>query len=158
MSDVDPDPAETIRKMVDRVLELAQTWSQWDGVPLVVPVEGEQSRTYTPHKAIRRVTDHLIDHLAEVEGRLAGQPTFPDHWHGSMVTTPADLAEFAAVDFDEATSRLSRLAQLWSLRLSSLTPAELDADSGDAWTLREVAVHVLESGFYAESVGPIPNR
>jgi hypothetical protein len=67
-------------------------------------------RIYTPHKAIRRVADHLVDNLAELEARLAGYPTEPDTWHGSMVTTPADLATFTAEDLDEARSRLRRLA------------------------------------------------
>jgi hypothetical protein len=61
--------------MVDYVLRLAETWPRWDGRPCEVPVEGEQPRIYTPHKAIRRVADQLVDHLAGFEGRLAGQPT-----------------------------------------------------------------------------------
>ena len=92
-------PADVVAAMVEHVLGLASTWTRWDGTPTVVPVEDEPPRTYTPHKAVRRVADHLLDHLAEVEARLAGQPTVPDHWHGSMVTTPADLATFTADDW-----------------------------------------------------------
>ena len=77
-------PADVVVAMVEHVLGLAATWTRWDGTPAVVPVEGEPPRTYTPHKAVRRVADHLLDHLAEVEARLAGQPTEPDRWHGSM--------------------------------------------------------------------------
>ncbi len=56
------------------------------------------------------MADHLVDHLAELEARLAGRPTEPDGWHGSMVTTPGDLAAFTVDDLDEARSRLLRLA------------------------------------------------
>ncbi|PZS18925.1 MAG: hypothetical protein DLM57_05375 [Pseudonocardiales bacterium] len=151
-------PAERVTGMVDHVLELAATWPNWDGAPITVAVEGEAPRTYTPHKAIRRVADHLLDHLAEVEARLAGRETEPDAWHASAVTTPADLAVFTADDLDEAGSRLRRLALIWELRLRSLTDQQLDEPAGEAWTLRQVAVHVAESAFYADAVGAAEER
>lgn len=73
--------------MVDHVLDLAATWTAWDGRPTHV-----DDRVYTPHKAIRRVADHLLDHLAELESRLVGEKPLPDHWHASASTTQADLA------------------------------------------------------------------
>jgi len=148
-------PADVVTAMVDHVLELAGTWPRWDGKPIEVPVEGESPRTYTPHKAVRRVSDHLLDHLAELESRVAELPTEPDEWHGSMVTTPADLAPFTDEDLDEARSRLRRLAQVCDVRLRALSVQQLDADAGAAWTLRQVAFHVAESAFYADSVGKL---
>ena len=69
-----------------------------------------------------------------------------------MVTTPGDLAAFTVDDLDEARSRLRRLALIWEVRLRSLSDQQLDA-AGDAWTLRQVAFHVAESSFYANSIG-----
>jgi hypothetical protein len=161
MSDPGPEvddrhPADVVTGMVEHVLRMAATWPEWDGHPIEIPVEDEPPRTYTPHKAIRRVADHLVDHLAELEARLAGRPTEPDHWHASAITTPADLAAFTPDDLDEARSRLRRLALVWDVRLRSLSEQQLDERAGDAWTLRQVAFHVAESAFYADSVGVLP--
>jgi hypothetical protein len=147
-------PADRVTGMVGRVLRTAETWPLWDGCPIEAPVDcGGPSRIYTPHKAMRRVTDHLIDHLAELEARLAGQSAEPDRWHASMVTTQADLAAFTADDLDEARSRLRRLALIWDVRLRSLTDRQLDEAAGDAWTLRQVAFHVAGSDYYSDAVG-----
>ena len=161
MSDPGPEvddrhPADVVTGMVDYVLRVAASWPEWDGRPIEIPVEDEPPRTYTPHKAIRRVADHLVDHLAELEARLAGRPTEPDHWHASAITTPADLAAFTPDDLDEARSRLRRLALIWDVRLRSLSEQQLNERAGDAWTLRQVAFHVAESAFYADSVGVLP--
>jgi hypothetical protein len=153
----DRHPADVVSGMVEHVLELAATWPGWDGRPAEVAADdGSPARTYTPHKAVRRVVDHLIDHLAEMEARLAGRPTEPDRWHASAITTTADLAPFSADDLDEARSRLRRLALIWDTRLRSLSDEQLDTAPVDAWTLRQVAFHLAESGYYADSVGELP--
>ncbi|PWK47426.1 hypothetical protein BC793_10736 [Actinoplanes xinjiangensis] len=152
MSDVpttdDRDPAAVVTGMINQVLDLASTWTAWDGKP--IPID---DRVYTPHKALRRVTDHLIDHLAEIEARVAGAPTIPDHWQASASTTAADLAPFTTEDLDEARSRLGRLAQIFELRLGKLTVPELDLREGDAWSVRQIAFHLEISLYYATAVG-----
>jgi len=148
------DPGQVVADMVRDVLLMARTWGEWDGRP-----RPAGDRVYTPHKAVRRVADHLIDHLAQVEAKLHGQPGLPDGWHGSYMTTPADMAPFTAEDLEEAESRLSRLAQIWQIRLSGLTPEQLDASDHGAWSIREIAFHLTESIFYAEAVGVLePSR
>jgi len=144
------NPADVVTDMVQQVLELAQTWTRWDGEPQSV-----DNRVYSPHKAIRRVSDHLIDHLAEVEARIAGVPTIPDHWHASAITTPADLAPFTPDDLDEARSRLTRLAQIFEIRLRQLSDAALDQQQGGAWSVRQIAFHLEESLYYAKAVGSL---
>ncbi|MEV6966797.1 hypothetical protein AB0M47_16945 [Hamadaea sp. NPDC051192] len=148
----DRTPSSVVTGLVDDVLALAETWPAWDGTP-----RPSGDRVYTPHKAIRRVADHLVDHLAELEATLAGVDPLPDHWHASAVTTAADLAEFTAEDLAEARSRLTRLAEIWRLRLDSLTDDELDKSTG-GWSPRELAFHVAESVYYAEVVGNLAPR
>ncbi|WP_229830250.1 hypothetical protein [Actinoplanes ianthinogenes] len=134
---------------MSHALRLAQSWPAWDGVPIAV-----DDRVYTPHKAVRRIADHLIDHLAEVEARLAGVPTIPDHWHASGITTAADLAPFTEEDLAEASSRLTRLAQIWVVRLDSLDGERLDRAEPGAWTIREIAEHLSDT-YYADAVGDL---
>ena len=145
----DRHPAQVIEDAVAYALHVAETWPAWDGQPTTAG-----DRIYTPHKAIRRLADHLLDHLAELEARLAGQVPLPDDWHASAATTPADLAPFTSDDLDEARSRLTRLAQIWSLRLRALDDERLDRAEGDSWTLRQVAFH-LDNTFYADAVGSL---
>ncbi|MBC2869759.1 hypothetical protein [Streptomyces mexicanus] len=143
-------PSAAVTSMVEHVLDLAATWTAWDGTPAHV-----DDRVYTPHKAIRRVADHMIDHLAEMEARLAGEEPQPDHWHASALTTEADRAPFTAQDLEEARSRLTRLARIWADRLDALTAAQLDHSPGDGWSFRELAHHLAESTYYADAVGDL---
>jgi hypothetical protein len=142
-------PEDVVTAMADRVIQLVATWPAWDGTPR--PVD---DRVYTPHKAVRRVCDHMVDHLAQVECRLAGVPSPLDHWHGSAITTAADMAAFTPDDADEAVSRLQRLRTLWQLRLGDAR-ALIDERPKDDWTIREIAFHVAESTYYAEAVGDL---
>lgn len=148
----DRDVVTMVPAAVAKVLDLALTWLGWDGRPVF-----RDGNAWTPHKALRRVADHLLDHLAEIECRLAGQPTLPDQWHGRMVTTDADFARFTEVDIDEATSRLTRLAACYQARLGDLGPQVLDARPDEAtWTIREVVHHVSNVTYYAEMIGCLP--
>jgi hypothetical protein len=148
----DRHPADVVTDLVHRCLGLADTWTAWDGRPRTV----SGGRIYTPHKAVRRLADHLIDHLAEIEAGVAGVATIPDHWHASAVTTPADLAPFTPEDLAEARSRLTRLAQVYDLRLRALSDAQLDRRPAGGWSPRQIAFHLEESIYYADSVGRLP--
>ncbi|GAA2337560.1 DinB family protein [Dactylosporangium salmoneum] len=133
---------------VEEVLATAGEWLGWDGRPVL-----HDGNAWTPHKALRRVADHLVDHLAEIECRLAGLEPMTDHWHGRTVTTHADFARFTETDLEEATSRLTRLAACYRARLRGLSDDALDArpDPG-TWTLREVVQHVAGVTYYAQAM------
>jgi hypothetical protein len=117
MTDERPAPDVTVLAGAERFLELAATWIAWDGRPRT-DVDG--ARIYTPHKAVRRYADHLVDHLAQVEALLAGMPGEPDGWHGSLVTFDSDWARFSEGDLIEARQRITRLAGALALRLRSV--------------------------------------
>ncbi|MGW6283237.1 hypothetical protein [Kribbella sp. NPDC055071] len=143
------NPGALVEQAVQRSLELVVTWPAWDGQPLT----SDDDRTFTPHKAVRRIADHLIDHLAEVEALLAGVPTQPDEWQASALTSRADLAPFTVDDAREAEQRLRRLGRTFTLRYAALDPAEWDKDRTPNWTLRQIAEHLTELDWYAEQVG-----
>jgi hypothetical protein len=142
------DVTALIPEAVDEVLAAAEAWLAWDGRAVC-----SDGNAWTPHKCLRRVTDHLLDHLAEIECRLAGQPTVPDRWHGRRLTLDADWARFTEADLDEATSRLTRLAATYRARLSTLDPDTLDA-AGDGWTIRQIVHHVSNVTWYAHRLDP----
>src|SRR6266511_2820444 len=98
------NPGTLVEQAVERSLLLIKTWPAWDGQPLT----SDDGRIYTPHKAVRRIADHIVDHLAEIEALLAGVPTQPDEWHASLITLETDWARFTEADLDEARQRLRR--------------------------------------------------
>jgi hypothetical protein len=125
------NPGAKVEQAVEQCLELAQTWLAWDGRPCVSE-DGE--RVYTPHKAVRRIADHVIDHLAEVEALLAGVETIPDEWHASLATFESEFA----------------------LRIAAAGPDEWDRSRTPSWTLREICEHLTGVLWYAEQVGRLP--
>jgi hypothetical protein len=146
------NPGAVVEEAVRRSLDLMDTWIHWDGRPRV---SEDGDRIYTPHKAVRRIADHLVDHLAEVEAQLAGVETQPDAWHGSLLTFESDWARFTEGDRDEARQRLPRLARTFALRLAAAGPDEWDRPRGDSWTLRAIADHLTGVLWYAEQVGDL---
>jgi hypothetical protein len=149
----DRDPAALIPAAVDEILELALTWLAWDGAPVL-----SDGNAWTPLKALRRITDHLLDHLAEIEATLAGQPTVPDSWLGRTITLESDWARFTEADLNEASNRLLRYAELYRVRLAGLSAAELDLPRPSAWTVRQIAHHVAGVTYYAHQVGDLTVR
>jgi hypothetical protein len=70
------NPGRLVADSVEACLEIAATWHAWDGQPIARTVDGKPN-TWTPAKALRRITDHLIDHLQQVEALLAWGSTPP---------------------------------------------------------------------------------
>ncbi|HEY4460340.1 MAG TPA: hypothetical protein VGN81_38880 [Pseudonocardiaceae bacterium] len=145
------NPGEVVAAGVAEVLTLARTWLRWDGRPIV---SEDGDRVYTPHKAIRRHTHHLIDHLAQIEALLDDRESRPDEWVASLVTTPADLAPFTETDLNEARQSLTRLGDLYLHRLGATDPAEWDRPRDPQWTVRAIAEHVGDA-WYARQVGDL---
>ena len=116
-----PDPDELVLQAAEDALAVAEGWIGWSaGASMSL------GNAWTPHKALRRITDHLVDHLCQVEARSA------------------DWARFTEQDLDEASARIRRLAQVLAIRLLALRPS-WDEEAGEEWTIRAIAEHVAEA-------------
>jgi len=151
---MDTDPAGGIEEAVESSIREASTWLGWDGHP-----RGAEGSVWTPHKALRRVVDHLIDHLAQTEAALGDTPALPDTWKGRFATLPGEWAPFTEADLREAEARLRRLGAVYTGRLRAAGPARWDTDRGTEWTIRRMAEHCAESlaWYAAQPMGrPVP--
>ena len=107
--------------------------------------------TYTPRKPLRRVLDHALDHLNQIDQwrrwRQDGVvPTPTDGWAPSTVTLPEDRLPLTAIDLDAWLWRIDQAMLLLTERAASLGEDELDwlpPDGG--WPLRRVLHHVARS-------------
>jgi hypothetical protein len=151
------NPGELVASSVESCLELAATWHAWDGGPIARTMDDLPS-VWTPLKALRRINDHLIDHLHEVEALLAGAEPVADEWRGRLVTLDGDWGRFTEADYNEACQRLRRLGRLYVLRYAAAGPAEWDNPRDPALSLRAIAEHVSHITVYAEQVGRLDTQ
>jgi hypothetical protein len=130
-----------------------------DARPAPLAVNRVGGYTYTPRKVLRRVLDHALDHLNQIDQWLAWQrrgivPTPTDGWVSSTVTLPDDRLSLAGADLDAWLWRIDQAARLVQQRAAELTQAELDwlpPDGG--WPLRRVLHHLARSErLYAASL------
>jgi hypothetical protein len=112
---------------------------------------GVHRYTYTPRKALRRVLDHTLDHLNQIDQWLAWRkdgvvPTPTDGWVPSTVTLPGDRSPLSQPDLEAWLWRIDQSARLLVQRAAGLTEAELDWQPPDeGWPLRRVFHHVARS-------------
>ena len=142
------DPArEVLAVMTD---ELFFRLTDARPAPLTAP-PGVTRFVYTPRKALRRVLDHALDHLSQIDQWLAWQhhgvvPTPTDGWAPSTVTLPDDRLPLAPADLDAWLWRIDQATRLVVRRAEQLSLAELDwlpPDGG--WPLRRVLHHLARS-------------
>jgi len=123
-----------------------------DARPAPLSASGGVHRyTYTPRKVLRRVLDHTLDHLNQIDQWLAWRndgkvPTPTDGWVPSTVTLPGDLLPLSQPDLAAWLWRIDQSARLLVQRAAGLTEAELDWEPPhEGWPLRRVFHHVARS-------------
>ena len=142
------DPAREVRSVMTN--ELFSRLTDARPAPLTATV-GADGYTYTPRKTLRRVLDHALDHLNQIDQWLAWRrhdivPTPTDGWVPSTVTLPDDRLPVAKADLDAWLWRIDQAVRLLVQRAAGLTLEELDwlpPDGG--WPLRRVLHHVARS-------------
>src|SRR5919197_3025846 len=109
------------------------------------------SYTYTPRKPLRRVLDHALDHLYQIEQwqrwRHEGVVPIPtDGWAPSTVTLPEDRLPLTATDLDAWLWRIDQAMRVLTQRAAGLSDDDLDWQPPDGgWPLRRVLHHVARS-------------
>jgi DinB family protein len=107
--------------------------------------------SYTPRKPLRRVLDHALDHLNQIDQwqrwrRDGVVPTPTDGWVPSTVTLPEDRLPLTPADLDAWLWRIDQAIRLLAQRAAGLTEDELDWQPPDGgWPLRRVLHHVARS-------------
>src|SRR5262249_20672155 len=123
-----------------------------------------ESYTYTPRKPLRRVLDHSLDHLNQIEQwrrwRHEGVvPTPTDGWVGSTVTLPEDRLPLTPSDLAVGLWRVDVAVGLLVERPGRRGDGDLDWHPPDGGgTLRRALHHVARSEvLYATSFDdPLP--
>ena len=142
------DPAREVESVMTG--ELFTRLTEARPAPLTGPAAVTRY-TYTPRKILRRVLDHALDHLNQIEQWLAWQrdglvPAPTDGWVPSTVTLPDDRLPLTPPDLDAWLWRIDQAARLVQQRAAGLTEAELDWHPPDGgWPLRRVLHHLARS-------------
>jgi len=154
------DPAREVTAVMTN--ELFSRLTDAAPAPLTA-ARGARSYTYTPRKALRRVLDHALDHLNQIDQWIAWRrdgvvPTPTDGWVPSTVTLPDDRLPLAPSALEAWLWRIDQAARLLRQRAAGLTREELDwQPPGDQWPLRRVLHHVARSELlYAAALDEAP--
>jgi len=142
------DPAREVASVMTEQLFVRLTART--PAPLAAPANPRRY-TYTPRKMLRRVLDHALDHLNQIDQWRAWRergvvPVPTDGWVPSTETLPEDRLPLAPRDLDAWLWRIDQAARLLQQRAAGLTPDELDWMPPDGgWPLRRVLHHVARS-------------
>lgn len=142
------DPARPVPAFMTE--ELFSRLTDARPAPLTAPA-GVGRYTYTPRKVLRRVLDHALDHLNQIDQWLAWRrdglvPTPTDGWVPSTVTLPDDVLPLAPADLEAWLWRIDQAARLVQQRAAGLGEAQLDWCPPDGgWPLRRVLHHLARS-------------
>jgi hypothetical protein len=155
-----PAGAEVIAPMTEQLFDRL-TRPATDTAP--IDYTQVQRYTYTPRKPLRRVLDHALDHLNQIEQwqrwrRHGVVPTPTDGWVPSTVTLPEDRLPLTREDLDGWLWRVDQAVSLLAQRAAGLGDDDLDWQPPDGgWPLRRVLHHVARSemlyaGAFAEAL------
>jgi len=123
----------------------------------IVSISARDGYVYplTPRKILRRVMDHALDHLNQVEQWVGWQdrgvvPTPTDGWAPADVTFDEDTLPVTESELSAWLWRIDRIMGLLIDRAARLTQTQLDWQPPDGgWTLERVLHHVARWYGYA---------
>ncbi len=114
----------------------------------------DSEHRYTPRKVLRRVLDHALDHLNQLEQWLLWQqqgnvPIPTDGWADSATALEEDWLPLTAADLHAWLWRIDLVVALVAQRAEQLTPQQLDWTPPDeGWSLRQMLHHLASAEIY----------
>jgi len=117
-------------------------------------VVADPTHSYTPRKILRRVLDHTLDHLNQIEQWLIWQqhatpPTPTDGWADSATTLEEDRLPLTPADLKAWLWRIDLAVEMVAQRAASLSAEQLDWIPPDGgWSLRHVLHHLASAEVY----------
>ncbi len=124
---------------------------QHDPARLVVV---DEAHSYTARKILRRVLDHALDHLNQIEQwrRWQEQGSVPvptDGWASSGETFAEDLQPLSAAELAAWLWRIDLTVELVAQQAEALSETQLDwTPPDDSWTLRRMLRHLALGELY----------
>nr|BBH87417.1 hypothetical protein KTC_21680 [Thermosporothrix sp. COM3] len=131
--------------------------SQLEHLPAYDPtrlIAVDEGHSYTPRKVLRRILDHALDHLNQIDQWLLWQqqgivPVPTDGWTTSGETLPEDLHPVNQAEIQSWLWRIDLAVQLVAQRARQLSSEQLDWTPPDGgWTLRYMLHHLAEAETY----------
>lgn len=109
---------------------------------------------YTPRKILRRVLDHALDHLNQLEQWLMWQqhgivPIPTDGWANSATTLEEDRLPLTSADLEAWLWRIDLVVELVAQRAEQLSLQQLDwTPPNEGWSLRYMLHHLASAEIY----------
>lgn len=117
-------------------------------------VVADEMHSYTPRTILRRVLDHALDHLNQVDQWLAWQqqgtvPRPTDGWASSEDTMPEDFQPLSPKELQSWLWRIDLSLGMVAKRAGQLSEQQLDWTPPDGgWSLRQMFYHLAFTETY----------
>lgn len=151
---VPDDPIEHVRTSYGLMRSRLERLDEHEPTDAVsISSEDEYVYTFRPRTMLRRVLDHALDHLNQLEQWVRWQdsgcvPTSTDGWASSADRLDEDSLPLSRLDLAAWLWRIDIAWQMLAERADQLSAAQLDwMPPDDNWNLRRVLHHVSQ-GFY----------
>lgn len=144
-------PAAHVRAAHVRSRAYLERLPRHDPARLVV---ADAAHSYTPRKVLRRVLDHAIDHLNQIEQWRRWQerdiaPVATDGWASSAETFGEDVQPLSGEELAAWLWRIDLTVEMAAQQAENLSDAELDWTPPDgSWTLRHMLHHLAQAELY----------
>jgi len=146
-----PVPVDPIKHLIEAHKQARSYLEQFINQSSVTFVKSGLGYEFTPRKTLRRILDHALDHLNQIEQWLVWQqngivPQPTDGWAGSALTLDEDTLPLTTSDLDSWLWRIDLVIELIIQRVSQLNEEQLYwKPPDDGWTLWKM-LHHLASG------------